>query len=122
MGVKVVEVVHPYDHINRVSRIQHPLARKLVEFVPHLNILRAAPGRAGSRRVAPRRPRRAAPDLGGLTLGSFEQAPDLRRHPRHRLLVVGSREPADEVAVAELEERREHLGDVLGRAHRLVFP
>src|SRR5450759_5395829 len=40
----------------------------------------------------------------------------------HRFLVVVGRKAPDQVAVAEGDVRRQHLGDILRRAHRLVLP
>ena len=58
----------------------------------------AVPGRADL--VRPRH------DRGCLTLRALEDRPDLGREAGHRLLVVRAREAGDEVAVADLEERR----------------
>ena len=55
-------------------------------------------------------------------LAALEQRADLVREARLRLLVVGRREPGDQVPVADLEVRREAFGHLLRRPDRDVVP
>src|SRR5258708_477966 len=60
--------------------------------------------------------------LAGWRADSLEDRSNLGGEAGHRLLVVRRWEAGHEVVIAQLDERRELLGHVLGRPHRLVLP
>src|SRR5450759_5000363 len=86
--------------------------------------------RSGARAPRPERPgpaptsRRQAngPRRTARSRQLLQQRLHLRHEAGHRFLVVVGRESPDQVAVAEGDVRRQHLGDILRRPHRLVLP
>src|SRR5690349_20081186 len=86
------------------------------------------PGTRDATAIARRRPRTGRCGPGptkwrrGRSRGALEERLDLPDQARDRLLVVRRRDTHDQVAVTELDERGELLGNVFRRPDRLVLP
>ena len=116
----------------RPHRASAERAAHIVDILDAAAASRAADGRRIEITSTPPKPLTDAlghpPARRGLTGASrarselLEPRPDLRREPRHRLLVIVRGDAHDQVPVAERDLGGDLLDDIVDRAHRLVVP